>query len=87
MESLNALITGTPLKPADFLIFSVLHAAGHYALHSALTVPSVMEEKPWKTLPKVLSTAFLPAPSIVSDAVTVFTTASKSQAKFGVTIS
>ena len=83
----NALITGTPLKPVDLLISSALHAVGHCALQSALTVPSVMEEKPWKTLSKVSSTAFLPVLLTALDVAMVFTTASRSQVKFGVTIS
>ncbi len=71
----------------DLLISSALHARGLCALHSALTVPLVMQEKPWKTLPKVSNTAFSHVPSIVSDVVMDFTTASKLQPKFGVMVS
>lgn len=74
---LNASITGTPLKPVDLLISSAMHAAGHCAPHSASTVLLETEEKPWKTSPKASSTAFSHVPSIASDAVTEFTTASR----------
>lgn len=86
VASLNVLTTGMPSKPVDLLISTAPHAAGHYAPHSASIAPLVMEEKLWKTLPKVSSIASLPVLSTVSDVVTVVTTASKSQVKFGVII-
>lgn len=64
-----------------------MHVVGHCALQSASTAPLVILEKPWKTVSKVSSTAFLPVLLTPLDAVMVFTTASWSPVKFGVTIS
>jgi hypothetical protein len=38
VESLNVLMLGTPLKPADWLIYIAQLVVGHYALHFALIV-------------------------------------------------
>jgi hypothetical protein len=73
VELLNALMDGTPLKPAVSVIYSVKHAVGHCAPHFVLTVLLEMEEKPWKIVPKVLNIASLPAHLIVLLVSTVAT--------------